>query len=165
MLATSRLELRVWTAGDFDLAMALWGDPDVTRFIGGPFSEEQVRQRLSREIANQERYGVQYWPLVLRTTGEPVGCCGLAPFQPDERIYELGFHLRKEHWGRGYAQEAAVAVIDFAFGTLGAKGLFAGHHPENEASRRLLAKLGFRYTHDQLYPPTGRLHPSYLLMR
>lgn len=163
MLATERLDFRLWTADDVELAMALWGDPDVARLVGGPFSREQVRQRLSREISCQESDGVQYWPIFLRTTGEHVGCCGLAPFTPDERIYEIGFYLRKEHWGRGYGEEAARAVIGFAFGTLAARGLLAGHHPENEASRRLLAKLGFRYTHHQHYPPTGRLHPSYLL--
>jgi hypothetical protein len=42
--------------------------------------------------------------------------------------------------------------------------LFAGHHPENDACRRMLVALGFRYTHDELYAPTGREHPSYILM-
>jgi RimJ/RimL family protein N-acetyltransferase len=56
-------------------------------------------------------------------------------------------------------------VISYAFETIGAKALFAGHHPENAASRRVLAKLGFRHTHDELYAPTGLLHPSYLLER
>ena len=41
--------------------------------------------------------------------------------------------------------------------------MFAGHHPDNQASRRLLTRLGLRYTHDERYPPTGRDHPSYLL--
>jgi RimJ/RimL family protein N-acetyltransferase len=54
-------------------------------------------------------------------------------------------------------------VIEYAFNILGVKALFAGHSPANEASRRLLEKLGFRYTHDEYYPPTGLNHPSYLL--
>ena len=53
--------------------------------------------------------------------------------------------------------------MGYAFNTLGVKGLFAGHNPANEASRRLLEKLGFRYTHDEYYPPTGLNHPSYRL--
>jgi [ribosomal protein S5]-alanine N-acetyltransferase len=54
-------------------------------------------------------------------------------------------------------------VIEHAFKTLAASALFAGHNPNNHASRRLLEKLGFQYTHDELYRPTGLHHPSYLL--
>jgi len=164
-LRTERLGFRLWTPDDFALAWALWGDPEVTRRIGGPFSETQVRERLEREIANQEAHGVQYWPIFLRTTGEHLGCCGLRPYDLEESVYALGFHLKPPCWGRGYAGEAAWAVIDHAFAVLGARALFAGHHPENDPSRRLLAKLGFRYIQDELYPPTGRDHPSYLLRR
>jgi [ribosomal protein S5]-alanine N-acetyltransferase len=164
-LCTERLGFRLWAPDDFALAWALWSDPEVTRRIGGPFSELQVRERLDREIATQEAHGIQYWPVFLRTTGGHIGCCGLRPYNLDEPIYALGFHLRPGCWGLGYAGEAARAVIDHAFGVLGARALFAGHHPENDPSRRLLAKLGFRYTHDELYPPTGIEHPSYLLTR
>ena len=81
------------------------------------------------------------------------------------RIFELGFHVCADHWGKGIATEAARAVIAFAFDELQASALFAGHHPENVASRRTLERLGFRHTHDELYPPTGLQHPSYLLAR
>ena len=54
------------------------------------------------------------------------------------------------------------AVIAHAFAT-GAKALFAGHHPDNASSRSVLEKLGFRYTHHELYPPTGLQHPCYRL--
>jgi len=164
-LHTERLGLRLWSPDDFAPAWALWGDPEVTGRIGGPFSERQVRERLEREIATQEAHGVQYWPVFLRTTGRHIGCCGLRPYNLDASVYALGFHLRLACWGHGYAGEAARAVIDHAFGVLDARSLFAGHHPENDPSRRLLAKLGFRYTHDELYPPTGIEHPSYLLTR
>ncbi|MGH7594733.1 MAG: GNAT family N-acetyltransferase [bacterium] len=59
--------------------------------------------------------------------------------------------------------KAARAVIKYSFDELKAKALFAGHNPKNEASRLLLEKLGFQYTHDEYYPPTGLKHPSYLL--
>jgi RimJ/RimL family protein N-acetyltransferase len=74
-----------------------------------------------------------------------------------------GFQLRAEHWGKGLATEAARAVIDHAFGPLGAGELFAGHHPQNFGSQHVLEKLGFRYTHDELYPATGLQHRSYRL--
>src|SRR5207237_1254666 len=115
------------------------------------------------EIATQASRGVQYWPVFLLTSGEHVGCCGLRPFEQYDTVYELGAHLRPAYWGQSYATEACRAVMGFAFVALRATALFAGHHPENDASHQLLKKLGFRHTHDQFYPPTGLRHPSYLL--
>ena len=160
---TQRLGFRTWTESDLNLAQGLWGDAEVTRLIGGPLSAERVQQRLAQEIANQAAYGTQYWPVFLLTNDEHVGCCGLRPYASEPRVYELGFHLRRIYWGQGLAVEAARAVIEYAFDRLDAAGLFAGHHPANEPSRRMLIKLGFHYTHDEFYPPTGLRHPSYRL--
>ena len=162
-LRTKRLGFRPWTRGDIELALALWGDEEVTKLIGGPFSPEQIEARLSQEISNLTAYGIQYWPIFLLSIGEFVGCCGLRPYKLDQRIYEIGVHIRPEHWGRGYALEASQAIIKYAFEHFGVAGLFAGHNPANEASRRVLEKLGFRFTHHEFYPPTGLKHPSYLL--
>lgn len=150
---------------DLPQAWILWGEPEVTRFIGGPFSRVDVEARLVRELETAASRGIQYWPIFTRADGEFVGCCGLRPYQSDAAVYELGVHLRRIAWGRGYAAEAARAAIEFAFNNLKAERLFAGHHPENDASRQLLAKLGFRYERDELYAPTGLRHPSYFLAR
>jgi [ribosomal protein S5]-alanine N-acetyltransferase len=162
-LKTARLGFGHWALDDLPLANALWGDPQVTRLIGGPFSAEQVAQRLAREIETMVSAGMQYWPMFWLADGGFVGCCGLRPYQPEARILELGFHILPAYWGKGVALEAGRAVIDFAFDELRAAALFAGHHPANAASRRVLEKLGFRFTHEQLYPPTGLMNPSYLL--
>ena len=162
-LQSERLGFRAWSDADMDLAMSVWGDPEVTRLIGGPFSREEVQERLAREIATMQSHGVQYWPVFLLATGEHVGCCGLRPYNVEERIYEIGVHLRKAFWGQGHAPEATRVVMEYAFNTLEVKALFAGRNPANEASRRILETLGFRYTHDEYYPPTGLQHPSYLL--
>ena len=68
-ITTSRLYFRTWREDDLDLAMDLWGDPKVTRFIvaNGQMSEDEVRARLFQEIDSQETYGVQYWPYGIRT--------------------------------------------------------------------------------------------------
>ena len=94
-----------------------------------------------------------------------IGCCGLRPYNLAQGIYEIGFHIRSQQWGHGFAAEAARRVIEFAFDDLEAKALFAGHNPQNTVSRKLLQKLGFRYTHDEYYAPTGLNHPSYLLTK
>lgn len=162
-LRSPRLGLRWWSATDGDLAAELWGNAEVTKLIGGPFSAEQVAARLARELATAEASGIQYWPVFLLASGDPVGCCGLRPYAPDDMVYELGFHLRPAHWGQGYAVEAGQIVLHYAFTTLKASALFAGHHPENRASSRVLTRLGFVYTHDKYYAPTGLHHPSYRL--
>ena len=165
-LTSERLGFRTWRSDDLELAAALWGHPDVARFVfAGPPGREEIAARLGREIASQSEHGFQYWPIFLRADGRHAGCCGLRPYRPELAIVELGFHIHPALWRRGLAREAATAVIDHALAALGASALFAGHHPDNTASRDLLRGLGFRYTHDEIYPPTGLLHPSYLLAR
>ena len=161
---TSRLGFAFWSQEDLDLALGLWGDARVTRLLGGPFGEPQVRERLATEIETQRMHGFQYWPIFLVADDAHVGCCGLKPYSK-EGVLEMGFQLRFDSWGNGYASEAARAVIDHAFSNLGVNTLFAGHHPRNEASKRLLEKLGFRYSHHEMYPPTGLEHPGYVLSR
>ncbi len=152
---SARLRFRWWAADDAPLAKALWGDPEVTRLIG----RSDWRERLAAELELEKTHGLQYWPIF---AGEAhVGCCGLRPKAGD--VLELGFHLRREHWRKGFAEEAGRAVISHAFGALEANALFAGHHPENAASKRTLERLGFQYRHDELYAATGLMHPSYLL--
>jgi len=165
-LHTARLGFRDWSSKDEDLAMALWGHPEVTRRITakGAFTHAEVLNKWKLEQKLLKEHGVQYWPLFLLKSGEFVGCCGLRPYGEEEGVFELGCHILPQHWRKGYAFEAISSVISHAFGELQARRLFAGHHPENLASKRLLERLGFAYTHHELYPPTGLEHPSYQLL-
>jgi len=164
-LKTDRIGFSEWEKDDIQLAELLWGDPDVTKFIcaSGRFCSEDITNRLEKERNNRFLYHVQYWPIFALTTNELIGCCGLRPYK--EGKYEIGFHLRPKFWRKGYAIEAARAVIDYAFTVLGAEGLFAGHNPNNIASSKVLMKLGFQYVGDEFYEPTGLYHPSYELKR
>ena len=163
-LASDRLGFRAWREEDLPLAIELWTDAQVARLLsGGPYTPERVRARLEREMTTQREFEMQYWPVFLLGSGRHVGVCGLRPWLVEERIPELGYHLRPEFWGQGLAVEAGRAAIEFGFGRLGAKAIFAGHHPENAASRKVLLKLGFRYTGDEVFPETGILEPTYRL--
>lgn len=164
---TRRLGFSVWSEGDLSDALELWGSLEVTKFIAadGKMTEEQVKQRLKKEIETYNNTGIQYWPIYLLETNENIGCCGLRPYDSENKVYEMGIHLKDKYWGKGYAKEACSSVIGYAFNTLKASALFAGHNPKNTASAQLLKKLGFTYTHDEFYPPTGLNHPSYLLTK
>jgi RimJ/RimL family protein N-acetyltransferase len=170
-LTTQRLGFRCWTARDDSLAIDLWCNPQVTALIGGPWTREVALERLAREIEQQNQYRMQYWPIFLladgflRADGRHAGCAGLRPYEAGQAIFEMGVHLLPEFWGQGIAREASEAIIPYAFGPLGAAAIFAGHHPQNAASGRLLMKLGFTYQGDKLYIPTGLMHPTYLLRR
>lgn len=108
---------------------------------------------------------MQYRPIFELPAEELIGCCGICPFDSETYSYEIGSHLRKKYWGMRSAFEAAKAVIDYSFDRLKADKLYAGHHPQNEASKKLLTKLGFQYIGKNYYEPTGLYHPSYELIR
>src|SRR5262245_23233172 len=164
-LKSPRLGFRWWLQDDLPLARDLWGDLEVTKFFGGPFSEEEITSRLQVELDRASAHNFQYWPMHLVDGGEFVGCCGLRPYKLDQAIPELGFHLRPEFWGSGLAPEAATSVIEFAFHSLRVKALSAGHHPQNTNSKKVLIRLGFQYTHDEFFPALGINIPYYSLSR
>jgi ribosomal-protein-alanine N-acetyltransferase len=162
---TERLVARSWRIEDLRLALELWSDPAVTALIDarGRLTAQQVEERLRAEIDRERSSGVQYWALFDHRNGDFVGCGGLRPwiYTPGERNFELGFHLVKRSWGKGLATEAALGALDYAWQKLRLSKVYAGHHPDNRASQRILEKLGFEFVGDIFYEPTGLMHPSY----
>lgn len=166
-MSTQRIGFSLWQPTDLDLANLLWGEPAVTKYISanGIFTEQAIEARLAAEIAQENEFSVQYFPIFERLTEDFIGCCGARPVKSQIHTYEIGFHLRKQYWGQGYGLEAAQAVIDYCFTVLHSEQLIAGHHPENANSKKLLTKLGFCYTENLFYEPTGLYHPSYTLYK
>lgn len=163
---TARLRFAWWEDVDQALARALYSNVKVTELIGGPFDDAQIAGRLAEQRRTRSEHGIQYWPIFLSETNSFVGCCGLRPrTDTPQRTFEIGFHLAQEHWGKRLAAEAATSVISHAFGSLGADALFAGHRPGNESSRKAILRLGFVFDYEELYAPTGLIHPRYMLPR
>lgn len=162
-LQSSRLGFRTWTPDDLPLAITLWGDPKVTAWLTRPHSSAEIRERLAHEIRQAEEFDIQYWPVFLLASGEHVGCAGLRP--KAKNLLELGYYLKPAFWGSGLASEAAATVANYAFTRMEAETLFAGHHPANRASQRILEKLGFERSGEEFYEPSGVIEPTYLLHR
>lgn len=164
-IKSQRIKFSHWTEEDYPLAKRLWENEKVSEYITatGKFTQEEIKARLKKEMENQNKYGIEYWPIFFSGNDEFIGCCGLRPYFMENKILEIGFHLLPEFWGRGLAKEAAKTVIDYARDILEVHGIFAGHNPNNINSAKLLLKLGFIYTHDEFYEPTGLDHPSYIL--
>lgn len=147
MLRTNRLSIERFTVDDCDFIFELLNEPSFKRFIGdrGIDSRHDAVQYLENgPLDHYGQYGFGFYRISLRSTGEAVGMNGLI-CRPDFDRPDLGFAFLKNHWSMGYAYESSVAIIDHAKTTLGLDSIIAMADEENEASVRLLAKLGFRF--------------------
>jgi RimJ/RimL family protein N-acetyltransferase len=148
LLETPRLILRGYRAGDLDEAHALWGDPAVTRHIGGkPSSREEVWARVLRYIGHWAVAGYGFWQVRERGTDRFVGDVGIADFVRDMALSfdgapEAGWVISPWAHGKGYATEAMTAVL--AWATPNHPRTVCIIDPDNFASLRVAAKLGYR---------------------
>lgn len=163
VLETERLFLRHFHILDSKPMYSVFGDADVMRFGDGAQTEEWVRSWLRTCL---ERYyatwGFGPYAVVERRERGVIGYCGLF-FFPDvngQPEIEIGYRLARSSWGQGYATEAASAVRDFAFGTLGIKRLIAMIDPANTASVRIAEKLGMRYEKEVMFK--DYTHPDHV---
>jgi [ribosomal protein S5]-alanine N-acetyltransferase len=142
---TERLVLRPYQADDLEqLHAVLYSDVDAMRLLGGPRDLAGTRFALERSMTQQDITGFSFWPVIERESGLLVGEAGLFPLSPDGPDVALGYAFGARWWGRGYATEAARAVVAEAFGELGMDRLVAITREANLGSRHVLEKLGFR---------------------
>ncbi len=164
-LQTERLGFRYWEAADVPLAVALWTDAEVMGHMCGAMSVEDAAARMRVQMENQRTLGFQYWPMFSLASGAHAGCAGLRPFHDRNDVVEIGVHLARPFWSGRYGEEAARAVIAWAWRQTSADALVAGHGPHNEHSKALIDRLGFVYTHHEPWGPHGTMHPYYRLER
>lgn len=140
LIETTRLRLRPVEPGDLDEFVALHADPEVTQFIH-PFDRAAAEERLRKDEDEWQRRGHGLLAVLNRQSGAFLGRCGLKHWpQFDET--ELGWALRRDAWGRGYATEAARACIEWGFAELEAPYLTAMINPGNLRSARVAERLG-----------------------
>ena len=143
ILETERLLLREFVPEDMDALAAVLSDPETMRYYPAALDRAGVAAWIER---NRRRYaddGHGLWAMVLKSSGEVIGDCGLTRQTVDEvDEIEIGYHVRRDLWGRGYAPEAARACRDYGFSRLGAERLISLIRPENIPSRRVAEKIG-----------------------
>lgn len=148
VIETQRLRLRTWRPGDEVLMDRHCNTPAVMRWIGTLQSREQIAASLDRMRAMQAEYGHCFWPIERKRDGAFLGFCGLKiaqdPGSPLKGEVEIGWRLREDAWGKGYAKEAAQACLDYAFERLGAQQVIAVTLAANEGSWGLMERLGMR---------------------
>jgi len=146
MIETARLILRNWREEDIEPFIRHTNTPAVMRWLGGVKSEEEHRTAFRDRILVWQESGFTFWAVERKADGELLGFCGLkiadSEGSPIEGMLEVGWRLREDAWGQGYAKEAAIASLDYAFGTLGAERVVAITFRGNEPSWGLMERLG-----------------------
>ncbi|MEH2040818.1 GNAT family N-acetyltransferase [Nostoc sp.] len=152
ILETQRLLLREMTLSDLDALLLVLGDAKSMRYYPKPFDREMVEKWIERHRHNYAQHGVGLWAMVLKTTGEVIGDCGLVWQEVEgHRELEIGYHVRSDQQMQGYATEAASACQDYAFNVLGSDRVISLIRPENIPSRRVAEKNGLKVVQETLW--------------
>lgn len=143
VLETSRLLLREFVPQDADALEKVLGDPVAMQYYPTAFDRKSVEAWIEKNMARYKRDGHSLWAMLLKDTGELIGDCGCAVQEVASRNeIEIGYHVRRDLWGQGYATEAAQACMEYAFHRLGAGRVISMIRPENQRSRRVAEKNG-----------------------
>jgi RimJ/RimL family protein N-acetyltransferase len=147
VIETERLILRGWRDSDVEPFIRHTNTPAVMRWLGGVRAEDQVRQMLTGKFNEWlEHRGFTFWAVERREDRALLGFCGIKIADDAgtrvEGLHEVGWRLREDVWGQGYAKEAATASLDFAFGTAGAQQVVALTVAGNGPSWGLMERLG-----------------------
>ncbi|MGW2306662.1 GNAT family N-acetyltransferase [Actinomadura luteofluorescens] len=152
VLETERLVLRPLTGEDFDDYAAMLADPQVAGGLAESVgtSPADAWRSLALFIGHREMRGYSHWALVEKATGRFVGRAG--PWQPHGFPgLGVGWCLAREHWGKGYATEAARASLDYCLTELGAEEVISVILPDNSPSIAVAERIGHRYLRDIQY--------------
>lgn len=168
-LKTKRLKLRQWQESDFPLFANINADLEVMAHFPSTMSQTQSNEMAKRIQALISERGWGFWAIEKKKTHEFIGFVGLhepimeLPFSP---CVEIGWRLAKEHWGKGYASEAAKEALKFAFGPLSLAKVYSFTSTSNLKSRAVMERLKMvntrqNFEHPQI--PPGNLLREHVL--
>jgi ribosomal-protein-alanine N-acetyltransferase len=141
-LHTRRLVVREFTPGDLEALAVVFADPAVLWWEPAPYTHEQTQEWLEVTLRRYQEDGCAEYAVVIESTRDLIGDCGVVYREVEGcRLPELGWDLRSDTWGHGYATEAARGVLHHAEG-LGLTRVYSLIVPENERSRGVAERLG-----------------------
>ncbi len=177
-LITDRLRLTPLSWCDLDLAIEMFTDPDVVKYVCDLMDEDMVRAEMSNSVRRGGDGWIGIWCVSDRKTGEKLGSSFLLPMpiEEDDTDYslvvpgkvpdgdiEIGYCFKRSAWGKGYATEACRRLVRFAFEKTPLDEIVASFYDENEASKNVLIKAGF--TDRGTMQCYGEEAPSYRITR
>jgi ribosomal-protein-alanine N-acetyltransferase len=158
-LETTRLVVRTFEPSDADPWFAMVSEPEFGRYLpSGPVRTlEDFQGVIEGRHAMERELGYAMWAVDEKATGAFVGQCGIRPVdEGNGPEIDLAYHFRKASWNKGYATEAALAVLAHALGPIGLARVMAVAMPQNIGSWRVMEKAGMRYRgHVDYYGLTG----------
>ena len=159
-LLTDRLLMTPLSPNDVDLAIDIWTDPEVVRFVCEPATAQQIRDEILLTTRRGSDGSIGSWCIADKISGKKVGFAFLLPMPTTENDVdyesivmgrmpegdiEVGYFFIPSAWGKGFATEVCMRMLKFAFEEASFADLVASVHADNSASRRVLEKCGFRY--------------------
>ncbi|HEX3456710.1 MAG TPA: GNAT family N-acetyltransferase [Candidatus Baltobacteraceae bacterium] len=143
VLETPRLILRRWRPDDVEEAAKIFAKPEVMdgNIPGGTWTAERTARIVERMRELDNEMGFGFYPIILRETGAIIGHCGLGPLEKSGEI-EVAYILDSPHWKKGYASEAARAVVQRGFQDAGLDRIVAVAFPHNERSFGVMRRIG-----------------------
>ena len=163
-IETPRLLLRPWRDDDLPAFAALNADSRVMEFFPALKDRAESDASVARFMAHIARHGFGFWAVEVPGVADFVGFVGLKVVDFEARFapcVEVGWRLAYDHWGRGYATEAANASLDFGFTRLGLEEIVSFTVPANRRSRAVMERIGM--THDPAddfdHPLVAEGHP------
>ncbi|KQT20523.1 GNAT family acetyltransferase [Chryseobacterium sp. Leaf404] len=147
-IETERLILREIIPEDVEAFFAMDSNPEVVKYVGiKPLTDISQSAAMIESIRNQyTENGIGRWAVILKENGKLIGWSGLKLIKEinnHQNIHDLGYRFTPEYWGKGYASETSVAVLNYGFIEMKLETIFAYADVENHASNHVLRKLGF----------------------
>jgi ribosomal-protein-alanine N-acetyltransferase len=145
VLETERLALRRFRSDDVDAIFAIIGDEIAMQYYPKTFNRSDAVQWIERNLRRYREHGYGLFAVTLKNGADVIGDCGVIRQEVEgETLLEVGYHLRRDKWGNGYATEAARACVGLAFHTYGAGKVISLIRPENMPSRRVAERNGMK---------------------
>jgi len=152
-IETERLIVKSNQEVDLEPLAALWADPDVTCYMGGPRNYEEILGILREAAQANPQPAFDLWPVIEKETGQIIGTGGILDKDIDGRNqHEIIYVLARSAWGKGFATELASSLKGYAFTDLGLKRVTALIDPDNQKSERVATKIGLKYEKDTVRP-------------
>jgi ribosomal-protein-alanine N-acetyltransferase len=152
-IETDRLIIKSNQEVDLEALAALWADPNVTCYMGGPRNYEEILRILREDAQVNPQPAFDLWPVIEKETGHIIGTGGILDKDIDgSNQYEIIYVLAKSAWGKGFATELASSLKDYAFNELGLKRVTALIDPDNLKSERVATKIGLKHEKDTVRP-------------
>lgn len=151
-IRTNRLLLRCYSKEDLDAYARIMGDREVGKWFpkGDGYTHEESEKSLRNILDHWNKFGFGIWAITDKANNVLLGRCGLNTITETSEV-EIDFVIAPDYWRKGYATEAAEAVLKYGFENLKLNRVIALAKPENTASRRVIEKIGMQYVKEAQY--------------